>query len=135
MKTKIMTVRLRWGFALAVCLVAMTAFAQAGFGPGGDFTSEQALERLQHDLDLTEEQTVTIRSLMDDASQQEVEILDRYGLTREQFAQLQKDLYQARDDFFTRMQTVLSDEQKEELNQHGPMGGHRPPPPPAGEFE
>jgi len=94
MKTKKLTVGLRWGLALAACLVAMTAFAQVGFGPGGGgFTSEQALERLLHDLDLTGEQSATIRGFMDDASQQEVEILDHYGLTREQFAQLRKDLH------------------------------------------
>ena len=131
MKTKKMTERLLWGFTAVAALLTMTVFARAGFRPEGPSTPEQILERLQHDLDLTEEQSVTVRAFMDESAQREEEILGHYGLNREQFQVLQQDLHMARDDFFAKLQTVLTDEQKEEFKCHVAAGdGHRPPPPP-----
>ncbi|MBU4264402.1 MAG: hypothetical protein KKC76_21350 [Proteobacteria bacterium] len=129
METKKMSDRLMWGAAIIAGLLTMSVFAQAGFRPEGPQSPEQALKRLQHDLDLTEEQSAKVRVFMDESAQQEEEeVLARYGLTREQFQLLQKDLHMARDGFFDKLQTVLTDEQQEECKRHGtPIGGDRPP--------
>lgn len=130
MQTKKLTDRLMWGLAIIAGFLTVTVLAQAGFGPGGPFNSEQFLERLQRDLDLTEEQSASARAFLDEAARQEEEILARYGLNRQQFQLLQKDLRMAGDGFFTRLRTVLTDEQKKEFKHHGePEDGHRPPPP------
>lgn len=128
MKGKKIIARLFWETILLAGLLTMAVFAQAG--PGYGLNSDEFLEHLQQDLDLTGEQTAAVRGFMDDSAKREEEILSYYGLTCEQFQVLQKDLHLAMDDFFTKLQTVLTEEQKAEFNRHRvPMGGHRPPPP------
>lgn len=134
MKTKRIANRVVWGFAMAISLLVMIACAQAGgHREEGRLPPELALERLRQELDLTEEQTVKVQTLMDESAKQEDEILARYGLRREQFQVLQKDLHLATDSFFAGLQTVLTAEQKRILNQHRqPMERRQPPPPPFG---
>ena len=140
MKTKKIANRVVWGFTMVTSLLVMIACAQAGghreegrLPPDlalGRLPPELALERLQQELDLTAEQSVKVRALMDESAKQEDEILAHYGLSREQFQVLQKDLHLAGDGFFTGLQTVLTEEQKKTLNRHRkPMDRHLPPPP------
>jgi hypothetical protein len=128
---------------MAISLLVIIACAQAGghreegrLPPEsalGRLPPELALERLRQELDLTAEQSVKVQALMDESAKQEDEILARYGLRREQFQVLQKDLHLATDSFFAGLQTVLTAEQKRILNQHRqPMERRQPPPPPFG---
>ncbi len=128
-----------WGAAVTACVLTITVLAHAEFRKGEPLappTPEKMIERLQMDFNLTDEQTAKARVFMDESVRQEEEVLKRYGLNRDQLQVLQKDLHMARDDFFTKIESILTDKQKKTCGAHGGRweDDHRmpPPPPPCG---
>lgn len=124
-----------WVAAVTACLLEITVLAHAEFRkkePLSPPEPEKMIERLQQDFNLTDEQTAKVRVFMEESAKQEEEILKRYALNRDQFQILQKDLHMAREDFFKKIDGILTEKQKKTCGPHGGRleDDHRMPPPP-----
>ncbi len=115
-KLKVKTIRVAC-FLLSVLSIISVSLLQAQDKPAHDMaiTPEQRIERMIDRLDLSVEQAEAVRWQMTLSQTLAQEILDRYGLTREDAHAMREELRATRADFKETMESMLNEEQMKEL--------------------
>jgi len=95
---------------LAVFLMARVAFANEPFTGKGRFGDEY-LDRIQEQLDLTEEQAISVQEIFTGGKHDMAELFEKHGLERSEVRILRQELAKFRQEPFENLKTELSQEQ------------------------